>query len=111
MLHVNKIICLAGLLFLASCGHLRENQTTVTVPQTIIARPATPVLSAPTVIVVNRQNLSDFVELINSGEIVIALTQEQFELLLENQQQILVFIANQNSVLNQYESRIINHTE
>jgi hypothetical protein len=110
MLHVNKIICLAGLMFLAGCGHLNE-QTTVNVPQTIIARPATPVLTTPSVIVVNRENLSEFIRLVNSGEIIIALTQEQFELLIENQQQILVFIANQNSVLNQYESRIINQTE
>lgn len=106
MQNVIKAIFLS--LALAACQTTKLPDVVPQVQQTIIPRPSSPVYEAPRVMVINRQNIEQFRQMVNSGQIIIvAMTQEEFNKILETQQQVIVHIANMNLVLDQYEARIL----
>lgn len=93
-------------LALGACATTPDINVTPNAPDVVIARPTAPAIHEPGFTVVNRENFEQLRTLVNSGEIIIVMTREEFNALLENNQQIIVYFANTNSVLNQYESRI-----
>lgn len=104
---VFKIIAVAALaLSLAACGHTPN--VAGPVPDILVTRPAPVTLQQPNVIVVNRENLDEFNALVESGAIIIAMPLEEFNKILENNQQVMVFMSNQDAVIDTYESRITN---
>lgn len=103
---INKLIAVACLpLALIACVHTNSPDTTV-IPDIVVARPAPINLHKPQIVVVNQQNVDEFIRLVNSGQIMVTMSLEEFEQLVENNQQIAVFIANQTAVIDVYENRI-----
>lgn len=106
MLHVNKLLIAFALTGLAACGHTSDPPVLATTPQIVIPRPAPVQLENIEVFVATQQNVNELNQRLNSGEVLVAMTREEFEQLLQNNQQVVVFIANSQSVMDQYEARI-----
>lgn len=101
-----RIASSLAVLALAGCSSLPETRI-ITPPAingvTLLPRPAAPVLApAPQVIVVTKENVA---EVLAHNPTLVAMTPEEFEQLLENQQKVLVFVANQNTIIAGYEEQ------
>lgn len=103
---VHKISgCLLALVVLSACA---TTDGSGPVPDIIVPRPAPITLQQPDTMVVNRTNIDQFVALVQSGKVMVAMTQEEFDKIIENNQQVMVYMSNQNDVIDTYESRITN---
>lgn len=78
------------------------------VSDVVVPRPAPVSLNQPRVMVVNRENIDEFVALVQSGQIMVTMPLEEFNRIIENNQEVMVFMSNQDHVIDTYEGRITN---
>lgn len=109
MPHALKPLLLSLTLFFTACAHTESPVGPVS--DIIVPRPAPVTLEQPNIMVINRSNIEEFTALVQSGVIIVAMPIEEFNKLLENNQQIIVYMANQNAVIDVYEQRIQQNTK